>query len=211
MSHERSHQSIEVYLEALASSAPTPGGGSVVAVVGALAAALVEMVCSVTIGRPGQAEVEPALGQARVEATGLRRRFLELAGEDETAYGAYAGAAALPRTDEQAKAARTAAMQDALRGAADVPCDVAETGLRMLRLLEPVARLGNRYVLSDAEVAALLAAAVVRGAVANIRVNARLMKERGLGDDYERRAGRFEADARAGTRSVVEAVRHRTA
>ncbi len=201
-----SQQTVTAYTSAVASGSPTPGGGSVVAVTGALAAALAAMICNHTIGRPAYADAEDALIQARSQAEAIRAQLLDLAAADEAAYGGYVAATALPRTTEAEKASRRAAMQEALAVAADVPLAVAVACAEILPLLETVATLGNKHLLSDATVAALLAEAALRGALTNVRVNADQMRDPDRAAHYRGRITDLEATASAATTKVHDTV-----
>lgn len=201
-----SQQTVTAYTSAVASGSPTPGGGSVVAVTGALAAALAAMVCNHTIGRPAYADAEDALIQARSQAEAIRAQLLDLAAADEAAYGGYVAATALSRTTEAEKASRRAAMQEALVAAADVPLAVAVACADILPLLETVATLGNKHLLSDATVAALLAEAALRGALTNVRVNADQMRDPDRAAHYRGRITDLEATASAATTKVHDAI-----
>jgi formiminotetrahydrofolate cyclodeaminase len=190
-------RTLAAYVAALASGEPAPGGGSAAASAAAMAAALGEMVCNLTLGRPAYAAAEPALIDARTRAAALRTRFLTAARDDEAAYGHYIAATGLPNTTEAEKSTRRAAMQAALAGAADVPLGVADGCLALLEALEPVARLGNKHAVSDVTVGALLIEAALRGAAVNVHVNARMMRDRELAADYARRADAAEERGRA--------------
>jgi formiminotetrahydrofolate cyclodeaminase len=159
------------FLDALASSGPTPGGGAAAAVAGSMAAALVSMVCNLTIGRPRYAAVEAAMQHIRSESEAARHRLLALADEDAAAYAAVAAALRLPRADEAARAARTAALQRALEAAAGPPLETMRLARSLVPLALQVAAHGNANVVSDAGVAAELGAAAVRGSALNVRVN----------------------------------------
>jgi formiminotetrahydrofolate cyclodeaminase len=209
VSDSLSQTAIGNYLDALASSAPAPGGGSAVALGAALAAALAEMVCRLSIGRSEQEHEDAVLRESLNKATVLRNRLLDLSAADADAYAAYVAATALPKSTPEERSARDAARQAALRTAADVPLAIAEACVGELELLESIARLGNIHVLSDAEVAALLADAGTRGALANVRVNARLMKDRALAQDYVARCSEIEAIARTTADAVITLVRQR--
>ncbi len=204
--HPAAQGSVGAYAAAVASGAPTPGGGSVVAVTGALAAALAAMVCNHTIGRPAYTSAEDALTCARSRADAIRTHLLDLAAADEAAYGGYVAATSLPRTTEAEKASRRAAMQEALVAAADVPLAVAVACANLLPLLETVATLGNKHLLSDATVAALLAEAALRGALTNVRVNADQMRDPDRAAHYRGRITELEAAASAATTKVHDAV-----
>jgi glutamate formiminotransferase/formiminotetrahydrofolate cyclodeaminase len=158
-------------LERLSSSAPVPGGGSAAALAGALGASLVAMVCELTVGRAAYADAEPIAREAGEAARELRDELMELAERDAAAYDAVVRARKLPRESEAEQAARSAAIDAASVIAAEVPLQVARVAVRVLDLAERIAPVGNRNAVSDAGVAALLAAAAIRGAVLNVRIN----------------------------------------
>jgi formiminotetrahydrofolate cyclodeaminase len=194
------------YVEEVASSAPTPGGGSAAAVVGGLAAALGEMVVNLTPARTddptGAAELRASLDRLGT----ARRRLLALAVDDERVYQGYRTAAALPRSTTAERASRSAAMQTALLASAKVPLDVATALADLFPDLERVARLGNKHLLSDAEVAAILAEAAVRAATVNVRVNARLLLDTEPAAALLARAVAVEEDAAAGFGAVRDVL-----
>jgi formiminotetrahydrofolate cyclodeaminase len=163
--------SLPEYLDALASEAPAPGGGSATGLVGALGAALVCMVANYTVGRPKYAEVEERVRGALEEAERLRRMLMCLTEEDEVAYEAVAAARRLPRKSDPEKAARRGAIQDATRAAVTPPLEMAAAARRALELSGTVAEHGNALLASDAGVAALLAEAALRASAINVRVN----------------------------------------
>ena len=155
----------------LASSAPVPGGGSASALAGALAAALVEMVCELTVGRPEYEDVEPAARQIGAAAAELRGSLLAAAEEDVAAYLALVAARHLPRDSEDERAARRSAIGESAVAATEVPLRVTRLAAEVLDLAAGIAPIGNRNAASDAGVAALLAAAAARGAALNVTIN----------------------------------------
>lgn len=185
------------YAAAVAAGQATPGGGSAAGVAAALGAGLGEMVCNLT----GPAKLPPdgaaELIAARDRLAAARATFLTLAAEDEAAYGGYRAAAALPKSDEIAKAARRRAMQAALVAASDVPRDLAEACVGALLAFETVARLGSRYVLADARLGAALLATALEGALVNLRANAALLDDAELASQFRVEADRLETRARA--------------
>jgi formiminotetrahydrofolate cyclodeaminase len=198
------------YVEAVASAAPTPGGGSVAAVVAALAAALGEMVANLSVGRTGADEGEAEVRLALDRLAAARRTLLALAKDDERAYGGYLAATSLPRTPE-AKAARRAAMQTALVQSAAVPLNVAAACLALVPDLRRLAEIGNRHVLSDVEVAAILAEAAVRAALVNVRVNAALIRDSAAQAELLGRSAALASQAANGAEAIRAAVRGRSA
>jgi formiminotetrahydrofolate cyclodeaminase len=175
---------LSAYLDEVAAGTPAPGGGSVAAIVGALAAALGEMVTNLTLGREKYAEAEASLRPARDRLTALRGLLLDAAAADEAAYQMYRDAASLPRTSESERTARTGAMQQALVAATDVPLAAARSAHEVAGILQSVAREGNPHVRSDAALGALLAEAALRGTLLNVRGNAAMLEDRELAGTY---------------------------
>ncbi len=175
---------VSLYLDEVAAGTPTPGGGSVAAVVGALAAALGEMVANLTLGREKYADAEATLRPARDRLTVLRAALLDAAAADEAAYQSYRDAASLPRTSDGEKTTRRDAMQRALIAATDVPLGVARSAHEVAEILATVAREGNPHVRSDAALGALLAETALRGALLNVRGNAAMLTDRELAVTY---------------------------
>ena len=195
---------LATYLEQVAAGTPTPGGGSVAAVVGALAAALGEMVANLTLGRTKYTDAESSLGPERARLTLLRTALLEAAAADEAAYQSYRDAAILPRSSESEKTARTVAMQRALITATDVPLRVARSLHEVAKILQSMARDGNPHVRSDAALGALLAEAALRGVLLNVRGNAAMLKDRELALAYLAGADRLEEAGREAAQTAYQ-------
>ena len=166
-----SEQSVARFTEGLATRDPVPGGGSGAAVAGSIAAALVAMVVELSLGRPELAAHEPELRRIGEAAASWRRSLLDLAERDAAAYAAVIGARRLGRATEAKRSARGAAIATATRDATRVPLETAESAAEVLELAAQVVPLGNPNAVSDAGVAAHLAAAAVRGALLNVRIN----------------------------------------
>lgn len=174
-------ETVAGFVGSVASAAPTPGGGSVVAHAGALAAALAQMVAGLTVGRKKYAAVEGEMRNIALRAAALGTQLSALAARDAEAYGAVAAAYKLPKEGSGALEARDRAIDEALMGAAEVPLETARACAMVAELAASVATLGNSNAVSDAGVAALLADAAGRGAAYNVRINVAGMtrKERG--------------------------------
>jgi formiminotetrahydrofolate cyclodeaminase len=208
-------RSLTDYLAATASADPTPGGGSVVAVVGALGAALGAMVARLSAGRsPASADAGdatgPGLDPVLPQLDALRQRLLSLAAADEAAYQGYRAAAALPKSTPPERAARAAALQASLLAATDVPLATASAAADLAALLDPVARLGNRHALADAQIAAWAADLAVKGALLNVRGNAALLKDVTAAERYRAAADQIESRAAAAVTDALAAARART-
>lgn len=159
------------YLEMVASDAPAPGGGSVAGIVGALAAALGEMVVHLT------EQPDSELTTAGERLASLRASTVASGAADELAYPAYIEASRMPKGTQEEKARRKAMMQEAMREAAAIPMQLAETGIEILEALQAVMLHGNPRVLSDGEVAMILARACVDASLVNVRVNLAYIKD----------------------------------
>lgn len=164
-------ETVESYLDKLASGEPEPGGGSAAALAGALAAALVSMVASLTVGKEKYAAVEDEMAAIKAAAEGARVRLGELVSRDADAYAAVAAAMKLPRDTEEQKAVRRDALQAALKGAAEVPAEIASAATEVARLALPAAEKGNPNAVSDAGVAVLFAEAAAQAAALNVKIN----------------------------------------
>lgn len=159
------------FLDRLASAAPAPGGGSAAALTGAMAAALISMVCNLTIGKRQYAEFEEEAKVLRERAETLRAELQTLAQTDVEAFNRLSVAYKLPRTTDADAATRRAAIQRATRLATEVPLRTARTVADLLPLCVPLARSGNRLLASDIGVAVLLIQSAVPAALLNVEIN----------------------------------------
>lgn len=176
--------SLAQWLEAAAAKRPTPGGGSVAAVVGALAAAMGEMTVNFSLGKKDLAVFEPELSAALRSFHNARRVLLELGVEDQSAF------AELTSVRKQDKGpARDAALQEATRVCIRVPTAIAATAVAILETAGSIVDKCNRWLLSDLVVCAELAMATTRCAAVNVRINLD-----SLADEKERIAAGDEID-----------------
>lgn len=155
----------------LASDSPAPGGGSVAALCGALAASLAAMVANVSATRRGWETRIAEFSSIAVEGQQLKTRLLNLVQTDTDAFNAVLEAYRLPKGSEEEKAARQAAIEAANQHAAVVPLQIARTAAQCFDLLEAMARDGNPNAVTDAGVGVLCAHSAVQGAVFNVRIN----------------------------------------
>lgn len=163
--------SLEALTARLASSDPTPGGGSASAIAGCLAASLLAMVAGLSADRPKYAAYERTHARARSVGEESRRRLLALADDDARAYEALAAALKLPKGTPEEASARQAALHDAARGATDIPLEIMRVCSVVAVELEAMAGRSNLNASSDLTVGALLADAAARGVAANVFVN----------------------------------------
>jgi formiminotetrahydrofolate cyclodeaminase len=202
-------RTLDGFLEALGSSAPTPGGGAASALAAALAAALTEMVAQLTAGKARYASVDEAMRGAITRARAARAELLALMREDAAAYGAVAAAYRLPRASVEEAAARDAAIQTALAGAMQPPLRMMHLGCAVLELAEEVAASGNPSVASDAGCAALLGEAAVRAASLNVLANVVLLRDETAVAEARAEMVRCEAEAAALRERTMTAVHAR--
>ena len=200
-------QPIGAFVAALGSSAPAPGGGAACALVGALAAALGEMVAQFTAGRPKYQAVTERAQFILTHSQALRADLLAQMDADERAFQAVSDAYKLPKGSEAERERREAAIQKALQRAMQPPLQVMELSCAALDLAREIAEIGNGTVASDAGCAALLGEAAVRAAALNVLANVVLLHDadaatvaRARVAELERRAATAGAETLAITR-----------
>ncbi len=172
--------SIAAYLEEAAARKPTPGGGSVSAVVGALGTSMAEMAANFTLGDAKFEEVQEEIKGILGRLAAARGRLIQLADEDARAYGVLSRAYKLPKKTDQEKAARQQAVQEGLRTAMQPPLSVMRSCAEVLRLLPRLRKIANPNLLSDVRVACILCEAALMGAKLNVAVNLDFLKDKEL-------------------------------
>lgn len=198
---------IQTFLTELASAAPTPGGGGAAAISGAMGAALVSMVCNLTIGKKKYVEVEAELKDVLAKSEGLRVVLTGMIGEDVQAFDAVMGAYSLPKATDDEKAARAEKLQAALKTACDVPLACCRACRAVIDLAAITADKGNLNVVSDAGVAVLSAYAGLRSAALNVYVNAKGLEDREFADERLKELEDLLSDAGALTDKVYAVVK----
>ena len=175
-------QSVQQFLDALAGSKATPGGGSAAAINGAMAAALISMVCNLTIGRKKYADVETEMHAILEKSEELRATLTKMVSADSEAFDKVMAAFGLPRQTDEEKVVRDEAIQDATKEATLVPLATARACTRVIALGKTVAEKGNVNAASDAGVAVLLAQAGLKGAALNVLINLGSLKDKAFAD-----------------------------
>ena len=200
--------SLRDFQDALASSAPTPGGGSAAGVALGQAAALAVMVSDLTLGNETFGEGWAISEQVKVVAIPMLDDGLNLATEDSEAFDRVVNSFKLPKDTDQLKSERRDAIRSATLGAAEVPYRTAVSALRLLKLLPDLASKGNPNAASDVGVASLLASAALKGAIFNVEINLNSLPE-DYGVDMRKGLPSLIEDGRIYSRQAMDAVRDR--
>lgn len=195
------------FLDALASNAPTPGGGGASAYCGALAAALSSMVGNLTVGKKRYADVEPQVQEHLSQLEELRAKLVDLVAADAEAFAPLAAAYRMPKETPEQQAAKDAAMQEALVEATLVPLQIMRCAAEILDHAEFMAKSGSRLALSDAGASAVFANAAVEGASLNVVVNASSLADKVAADEYLAESAALCETTRVRSAALMEYVR----
>ena len=171
------NEPLSYFMDQLASNSPTPGGGSVAALTGAMGAALVSMVSNLTLNKEKYKDVQPQIEILVKNSEKLRHEMQDLIQKDIDVFGSLSQVYAMPKTNDAEKAARTQKMQEVLKLACQVPFEIGLKSLDIVKLAQTAAEIGNTQAVSDAGVAALLANACVQSAALNVKININSIKD----------------------------------
>jgi glutamate formiminotransferase/formiminotetrahydrofolate cyclodeaminase len=180
------------FLDAVARPTPTPGGGSVAALAGALGASLGRMVAELSSRKKSQAAHAAELTAAAANFQDASQRLATAIDRDSASYEAVVAAHKLPRASAGDQELRQAAIQTALKGAIEAPFEIARGAADLFERLGKLERIASPSMISDVRVGRLMAAAAVRGAIENVTVNLESVT-----DAEFIRSARSEADALA--------------
>ena len=186
---------IEEFAKVTASDAPAPGGGSVAAAAGSLAAALAEMVANLTIGKEKYAEAENEMRELAEKGQAIREKLIADIQRDSSSFNLYMVALRMPKDTEEEKAARREAMQRGLKEAAVVPLPVAETASEIFPLAEAAVARGNANAVTDGLVSAMMARTAVLSALLNVKINLNSIKDEAFRADMEKQVKGLEKTA----------------
>ena len=179
----------------LASDAPAPGGGSAAALSGSIGAALTAMVCALTAEKPQYAQHQEEILAIRQWAEELRLQFLDVMDRDTQAFLAVSGAFALPKSTDQEKAARSAAIQAGLVQCTRTPLEMMALAAEALRLTAGLLGRFNENAASDLGVAALSLRSGLQGAWLNVLINVGSLKDRALARELREKGEALLAEA----------------
>ncbi len=194
-------QMIGQWTDALASKAPVPGGGGASALAGALAAALGQMVANLTVGKKRYVDVEEEMQQSLFALNILQLELMALADKDAEVFAPLAAAYSLPSGTDEERAEKDRVMEVNLLAASLVPMQMMEKASAVLDILELLEEKGSRMAVSDVGVAAQMARTALTGAVMNVYINTKSMKNREKAEELNEKAGKL---IEAGTRQADE-------
>lgn len=197
---------VDGFVQITSSDEPAPGGGSVSALAGSLAAALAEMVARLTAGREKYAAVEEDMQAVLAEASSIKDELLAAIQKDSSSFELYMQALALPKNTEEEKAARRAAMQEGLKAAAQVPMSVARAASRILPLAQTVVLKGNSNAVTDGLVATMMARTAVLGALFNVKINLSSIKDEAFTQAMAQEAAKLEQAAIKGEQEILKST-----
>lgn len=194
------------FAEETASESPAPGGGSISAYMGALGAALGTMVANLSSHKAGWDERWEEFSDYAERGQALMAELLHLVDEDTEAFNRIMAVFAMPKTTEEEKAARSAALQSATLYATQVPLKTMKAALRVFEIVKAMAEIGNPNSVSDAGVGALAARSAVLGAQLNVKINAAGLKDRATADALTSEAQAITEQAVALEKEVLDIV-----
>ena len=171
---------VRSYLEAASAGSPTPGGGSIAALGGALGVSMACMAANFTVGKKKFKDVEEDVKAQLAVCTKARDELARLMDEDTQAYATVSAAYGMPRKTPEEKAARREAIQKALVVAMDSPLGAVQVCREALRAVAKLADIANPNLISDVGVAAILAEAALRAAKLNVEINLKFLKDEAL-------------------------------
>lgn len=186
---------VKGFLAETAGQEPVPGGGSISALNGSIAAALAEMVANLTIGKKKYVEVEVEMQTIATEAAAIQKELVLDIDRDSDAYNKVFAAFKLPKETEEEKAVRSAQIQEMTKFAASVPMEVARRVHSLLPLIEAVVAKGNQNAITDGCVAMMCARTAIIGALLNVRINLTSIKDEDFVKTHTEEANAIEADA----------------
>jgi glutamate formiminotransferase/formiminotetrahydrofolate cyclodeaminase len=188
------------------SDSPAPGGGSVAALMGALGASLGGMVANLSAGKRGWDDNLEYFSDRAVKAQQLKDELLSLVDEDTAAFNKVMDAFALPKESAEEKAARSAAIEQATKHAAEIPLKAMETAFKSYQLLSEMADKGNPASISDVSVGALATRACIEGAAMNVRINLAGLKDEKFKSAFVEKVRKISADSEARFKEIDHVV-----
>lgn len=182
---------IQEFLDVLSSKEPVPGGGGASALAGALGNALGQMVSNLTIGKKKYALVEDEIKELAERMKGIQGQFTQLADQDAKVFAPLAKCYSLPSGTEEEKAYKAEVMEARLLDASLVPMEIMEKAAEMLEIMDILADKGSRMAVSDVGVGVQFIRTALLGAVMNVYINTKSMKNREKAEEMNEKAERL--------------------
>ncbi len=182
---------IQEFLDVLSSKEPVPGGGGASALAGALGNALGQMVSNLTIGKKKYALVEDEIKELAERMKGIQGQFTQLADQDAKVFAPLAKCYSLPSDTEEEKAYKAEVMEARLLDASLVPMEIMEKAAEMLEIMDILADKGSRMAVSDVGVGVQFIRTALLGAVMNVYINTKSMKNREKAEEMNEKAERL--------------------
>ncbi|MCD6575011.1 cyclodeaminase/cyclohydrolase family protein [Candidatus Aerophobetes bacterium] len=197
------------FIEDTASRTPTPGGGSVAALVGALGSCLLRMVGNFTIGKEKFKSVEKDMELILSELNLFTLRFCRLMQDDISAYQNFSRVSSLPKDTPEEKKIRKEALQDALKKAAEVPFKMCEDSFELLKVASRILDIGNPRLISDVGVGAILAQACLESAALNVEINLSSIRDKNFVKQKRESLAKFLKEGEELAIKIIEKVRNK--
>ena len=199
-------KSVQDFITELAADTAAPGGGSAAALAGCLGAALTKMVCNLSLDETKFGAVLPEIEAIRTQAAELLGKLTRAVDEDAAAFNEVMAAYKLPKTTDDEKKARLAAIQQSMKKAALLPLGVASDCLEVLRLAGRILPIGNANAASDAAVSGLMAYAALQGALYNVKINLGSIKDADFCQDTRQKIVAISDEAKKENAALASAV-----
>ncbi|PAB59318.1 cyclodeaminase/cyclohydrolase family protein [Anaeromicrobium sediminis] len=184
---------VKEFLNKTASNEPVPGGGSIAALSGGIAAALTEMVANLTVGKKKYVEVEEEMKEIAKKAEEFRTEFVLDIDRDSDAFNEVMDAFKLPKETDEDKAKRREAIQAGSKSASLVPLSVAKKALEIMEIIEVVVVKGNQNAVTDGAVAAMMSRTAVLSALYNVKINLGSIKDEAFVEEVSAQVEEIES------------------
>lgn len=192
------------FADLVASNEPVPGGGSVAAVCGTLAAALSQMVANLTIGKKKYAEHEQEMNEIKEKAMTLKDKLIDYIEKDSLAYNKVMEAYKLSKDTEEEKEVRKLAIEEGSKLAAQIPLEVAKVSYEIFPLAEAIVLRGNQSAITDALVACMLTRTAVLSAILNVRINLGSINDEKFTKEYKEKSDKIEQDTYSYEKKILD-------
>ncbi|GAA0718229.1 cyclodeaminase/cyclohydrolase family protein [Clostridium malenominatum] len=197
---------VKDFIYETASDSPAPGGGSVAALSAASAAALIEMVANLTLGKKGYEEVQEEMEEVKKVAASYKEKFVNYIDEDSDSFNKIMAAFKMPKDTDEEKAERSKVIQLSYKGAANVPLNVAKDAFALLPWAEKAVLKGNQNAVTDGAVAAMSARTAVLSALYNVKINLGSIKDMDFVNEVKKEVEELESKVNLIEKDILSKV-----